>query len=212
MSKIIQVSSFLIQYSFQSLGLQSSILNQDESNVIKLKEDYRVNYEFELGVVIGKETEGIKQEDCLNYIGGYVLGLELTELTRNPIIYKTHTSQLNSKGMNYLTPLGEFIEIDKIKDPNDLFLELYINKLVQNGKTFNLVYKISEQLCILSYYTTLYPGDIILTDTYINPNLLFPGDKIRGKSFITTSTNENKEISNINFIIDEQQLPLNYSL
>lgn len=181
----------------------SSILNQDESNIIKLKEDCKVNYEFELGVVIGKETKCIKQDDYLNYIGGYVLGLDLTELTRNPLVNKNHNSQLISKGMDYFTPLGEFIEKEKIVDPNQVFLELYINdKLVQNGKTGDLVYKISEQICILSYYTTLFPGDIILTGTYNNPNLLFPGDKIRGTSFITNNVNEKKELSNINFKVD----------
>ena len=186
----------------------SSILSSSTSQVIKLKKEFSLstNYEFELGVIIGKTTKSIKEKDYKDYIGGYILALDLTEKTRNPMMTKTSDSQLISKGLDGYTPIGKFIEKEKIPDPNEVYMELYVNnQLVQNGKTGDLVYKISQQMVMLSEYMVLNKGDILLSGTYNNINIIRPKDRIHGVSYINSNNNNEKRlISEIRFEVQEE--------
>lgn len=183
-----------------------------QGNAIRLRENCNVFYEFELGVVIGKEASKIDKSRFIEYIGGYVLALDITDMASNPMINKKPTSQLLSKGQDQFTSIAEFIDKEEVKDCNNINLELLINgKQVQLGNTKDFVCSIGDQISIISHYSTLYPGDILLTGTFANNNKLYPGDKLYGSlfDFDSNSHTHRKIVSTLQFEVANEVLPLN---
>lgn len=183
---------------FFSKPWSSLVLNGDN---IKLQKNTIINYEFELGVMISKECKRIKAKDYLNYIGGYFLSLDLTENSGIPLRTKNGGTWTLCKGYDYLTPIGEFIEKKSIPNPNNVVLELVLNgKRVQLGNTKDFTYSIDDQIEILSYHSTLYPGDLLLTGTFDNMCPINIGDKLEGNLYLNhdnSSSNNEKLCLNI---------------
>jgi 2-keto-4-pentenoate hydratase/2-oxohepta-3-ene-1,7-dioic acid hydratase in catechol pathway len=164
------------------------------NNPIKITKDLIINYELELGVMIGKECSRIKREEYLDYIGGYFLTLDLTEKSEIPFVTKDGGTWTICKGIDYLTPIGEFIDKSSIPDPNNVVLELIQNdKIVQLGNTRDLTYTIDEQIELISYYVTLYPGDLLLTGTFDNVNPINIGDSLVGNLYALSGNDSLKK-------------------
>lgn len=164
-------------------------------NPIKIEKEIEFNYELELGVMIGKKCSNISRNDYLDYIGGYFLTLDLTEKSTIPLIAKNQGTWTVSKGYDYSTPVGEFINKELIPDPNNVILELLQNgKRVQLGCPKDLIYNISEQISILSHTLTLHPGDLILTGTYDNIGGIRIGDTLEGLLYLNKGKTEKNRI------------------
>lgn len=153
-----------------------------EPGKIEIPENYNVHHEIELGVVIGKTGRDIKKCDSENYVAGYCLALDMTARNLQNDAKKNGTPWTLAKGLDTFTPIGEFIEKSKIKDPHNLKLELMVDgELRQNGSTKDMVYDIPALIEYISKRMTLEKGDLILTGTPAGVGPVNPGQTVVGK-------------------------------
>ena len=121
----------------------------------------RVDYEAELGVVIGKVTRNIPVEHARGQIWGYTCANDVTARDLQP---KDGQWTL-SKGFDTFAPIGPWIETD-IDNPSSIqVIGLLNGKEVQRGGINDLVFSIDELIAYISACMTLLPGDIIFTGT-----------------------------------------------
>jgi 2-keto-4-pentenoate hydratase/2-oxohepta-3-ene-1,7-dioic acid hydratase in catechol pathway len=122
-----------------------------------------LDYEGELGVVIGKRCKHVSEADALSVVGGYLV---IDDVTCRDWQRKT-TQWTLGKSFDTHGPIGPWLVTpDEIADPQDLEMRLFVNgELRQKTSTGGMVYDIAAQIAYLSTVMTLEPGDIIATGT-----------------------------------------------
>jgi 2-keto-4-pentenoate hydratase/2-oxohepta-3-ene-1,7-dioic acid hydratase in catechol pathway len=142
-----------------------------EDTIIYPPSSQRVDYEGELGVVIGKTAKNILKEKANNYILGYTC---LNDVTARDLqaIDKQWT---RAKGFDTFAPIGPYIETEL--DPSDLALETRLNgEVKQKTRTSELIFPVPELVSFISHVMTLLPGDVIATGTTSGIGPMQPGD------------------------------------
>ena len=143
-----------------------------------------VDYEGELGVVIGKKAFQISKAEALGHIFGYVTINDVT----SRILQKDHNQWVVGKGIDTFCPMGPWIATaDEIGDVRELELTTEINgEERQRAKVSDLIFDIPTLIETMSRTMTLLPGDIISTGTPVGvgigfepPKFLRPGDVMR---------------------------------
>ncbi len=126
-------------------------------------ESEAVDYEGELAVVIGETTRRVARERALDAVAGYTVA---NDVTMRDYQYKTH-QWVQGKAWDASTPLGPWmVSADELRDPTGLMLRTTVNgKLVQEASTDLMIFDIATLVSIISEFTTLNPGDLILTGT-----------------------------------------------
>ncbi len=146
----------------------TSVIGTGE-DVIYPKNCSHVNYETEVGVVIGRKAKNVSKEDALNYVLGYTLINDITDRDR---LDGTWTF---GKGRDTFLPVGPCIWV-RCSDEG-LYAEGYLNgEFVQRVDTAHLTHSISEIIEELSNYMTLLPGDLICSGTSHGGGSIKPGD------------------------------------
>lgn len=132
--------------------------------VIIPKNSQKTDWEVELGLVIGKKAAYVEEKDALNYLAGYVLHNDYSE---RAFQIERSGQWVKGKSCDTFAPLGPYIVTpDEVKDIDNLRLWLTVNgKLMQDGNSKNLIYKIPFLISYVSHFMTLLPGDIISTGT-----------------------------------------------
>jgi 2-keto-4-pentenoate hydratase/2-oxohepta-3-ene-1,7-dioic acid hydratase in catechol pathway len=132
----------------------------------------KVDWEAELGVVIGRRARNVPIERALEVVAGYTIGNDLSarDASRRPGISDTSPFKFDWVGQKCFDgacPLGPWIVLaDDIPDPHKLAIELTVNGVVkQSSNTGELIFNVVEQIAHLSERITLHPGDVILTGT-----------------------------------------------
>jgi 2-keto-4-pentenoate hydratase/2-oxohepta-3-ene-1,7-dioic acid hydratase in catechol pathway len=122
-----------------------------------------VDYEGELGVVIGRRARSVPEDEALSYVGGY---LAVNDVSARDV--QNWTSQWTlGKSFDSFAPVGPFLvtAVD-VPDPQDLEIETRVNgATVQHSSTANMVFSVAALVSQLSAVMTLEPGDIIATGT-----------------------------------------------
>ena len=131
-----------------------------------------VDHEGELVAVIGSRARNVAVERALEHVAGYanfndVSGRKLTvDVAREPTAQTAWFDWLNGKWFDTFGPLGPFLSIDEIADPQDLTIQTRVNGTVrQNGKTGDMIFTVAETVAWLSRFLILEPGDVIATGT-----------------------------------------------
>ena len=120
----------------------------------------RVDYEGELGVVIGKKAHMVEREQALEHVFGYTC---INDVTARDLQAKD-IQFTRGKGFDTFAPIGPFIETEV--DPADLRIKTFLNgEVKQNSNTKNLIFSVPELVSFISKVMTLLPGDIIATGT-----------------------------------------------
>jgi 2-keto-4-pentenoate hydratase/2-oxohepta-3-ene-1,7-dioic acid hydratase in catechol pathway len=141
--------------------------------ILLLPISHRVDYEGELGVVIGRIARNVRTEDAFRYILGYTCGNDVT--LRD--LQKKDDQWARAKGFDGSCPLGPWIETDL--DPNDVHLETRLNGEVrQSATTADMVFGVATIIEFVTEFMTLLPGDVILTGTPEGVGRLEPGDTV----------------------------------
>jgi acylpyruvate hydrolase len=122
----------------------------------------QVDYEAELGVVIGKRARHVKEADALNHVAGYVACNDVSARD-----YQMRVSQWTlGKSFDTFLPMGALTTADEIPNPQSLDIRLSINgEVLQHSNTRELVFTVQQLIAILSGVMTLEPGDVISTGT-----------------------------------------------
>ena len=133
-------------------------------NLIIPKNSMKTDWEVELAIVIGKKALYVDEADALKYVAGYLLHNDYSE---RAFQLERSGQWVKGKSCDTFAPLGPFLAtLDEITDVNNLRLWLTVNgKMMQDGNTKNLVFKIPHLVSYVSQFMTLLPGDIISTGT-----------------------------------------------
>jgi len=125
----------------------------------------QVDYEVELGVVIGKSGKNIRQERALDHVLGYTCANDIS--ARRWQKHAGGGQWVMGKSFDTFCPIGpNIITADEIDDPQNLELTCRLNgDLMQSGSTADMIFPVSELISRLSQSTTLLAGTIILTGT-----------------------------------------------
>jgi 2-keto-4-pentenoate hydratase/2-oxohepta-3-ene-1,7-dioic acid hydratase in catechol pathway len=143
----------------------------------------KMDWEAELGVIIGKPGFGISEEDAMHHVFGYTVINDVTARDRQ----KWHKQFYIGKSYRGCCPMGPVIvTADEIKDPHDLQLRSWVNgDLKQDSNTKHQIFSIANVISVLSQGMELEAGDIIATGTpsgvgYARtpPEFLMPGDLV----------------------------------
>lgn len=129
----------------------------------------QLDWEIELGVVIGRAGTNIAAEDVYDHIAGYVVLNELSarDLARMDVFRPFGADTLTSKSFDTGLPMGPWLTPARaVADPMNLELKLWVGEeLMQDSSTKWMYYDIVEQITYLSRSMTLRPGDVIATGT-----------------------------------------------
>ena len=143
----------------------------------------QVDYEVELGVIIGKRAKKVARGEAMDYVFGYTI---INDVTARDL-QKRHSQWIIGKGLDTFCPMGPYlVHKSAISDVENLNISLKLNgELRQNANTGQLIFKIPELIAIISAGVTLEPGDIIATGTPAGvglamnpPTFLKPGDEM----------------------------------
>lgn len=141
-----------------------------------------LDYEAELGVIIGTAGKDISLDDAMSHVWGYTI---INDVTARDIQH-AHRQWFLGKSKDGLCPMGPFaVTADEI-DHRDVLIETRVNgELRQSAKTVDLIFDIPELIATISAGMTLVPGDIIATGTppgvgigFDPPRFLRAGDVI----------------------------------
>ena len=155
-----------------------------EDEIIIPKNSHKTDWEVELAVVIGKRASYVEESEAMNYVSGYCLHNDVSE---REFQIERGGQWVKGKSCDTFAPLGPWLVTkDEIQDINNLRLWLTVNgKIMQDGNTDDLIFKIPYLVSYISQFMTLLPGDIISTGTPsgvalgMNPPVyLKAGDKI----------------------------------
>lgn len=152
-------------------------------DIVAPPESTQVDYEGELAVVIGASGRRIREEDASAHVLGYSVA---NDVTMRDYQYKTH-QWLPGKSWDASTPLGPAVvplTDDRLRDAG---IRTMLNgEVVQESDLSMLIFSIPTLIATISEFTTLHPGDVILTGTpggvgFRRAPQLFlqPGDTVR---------------------------------
>jgi 2-keto-4-pentenoate hydratase/2-oxohepta-3-ene-1,7-dioic acid hydratase in catechol pathway len=133
-----------------------------------------VEYEAELGVVIGSRAHKLKLKHALDCVMGYAIVCDVTARD----LQKSDGQWARAKGFDTFCPISSCVTRDV--DARSLAIELRVNnQLKQSGNTRDMVFGIAEILVHLTQVMTLEPGDLIATGTPEGVGPLHAGDQVR---------------------------------
>lgn len=150
--------------------------------IYKPRVSEKMDYEAEMGVVIGKRCRYVSEADARSVVGGYFV---CNDVTARDWQFKSPTFTLG-KSFDSHGPIGPWITTaDEIADPHALQMTLWVNgEQRQSASTGGMIYNIWQQIHELSQVMTLEPGDLIATGTCANVGIalgkfLQPGDVVK---------------------------------
>ena len=160
----------------------TTCISGPNDDVIQPKSSTKLDWEIELGIVIGSQAKYVSEAEALSHVAGYCIVNDVSERA-----FQMATTQWDKgKGFDTAGPIGPWlVTTDEIRDPQVLDMRLDVNgKRMQTGNTRTMIFSCAKIISHVSQYMTLLPGDIICTGTPpgvglgIKPNPVFlkPGD------------------------------------
>ena len=133
-------------------------------DVMPPKGSTKLDYEIEIGFVIGKRTRYVEEKNALSHVAGYAICNDVSE--RN---FQIERLGQWTKGKSHDTfgPLGPWVATkDEVADVQKLSMWLDVNgKRCQTGSTATMIFGVAKIVSYVSSFMTLMPGDIITTGT-----------------------------------------------
>nr|WP_237465079.1 fumarylacetoacetate hydrolase family protein [Leucobacter luti] len=164
---------------------QVSCIVGPHADIVKPSVSDALDYEIELGVVIGQQCRHVSAADAHAVIAGYLVANDVS--VRDWLQHRSPTFTLG-KSFDTHGPIGPWLTTaDEIEDPQSLRMRLTVNGEVrQDWRTDDMIYNIAAQIAELSTVMTLMPGDIIATGTPAGigaptGNFLRVGDVVRAE-------------------------------
>ena len=159
----------------------TSIIGPYDNIVIDPAASTKIDWEVELGVVIGKRGKNISEGEALSYVFGYTV---INDVSARDL-QSNHVQYFKGKSLDTTCPIGPWIvTADELADPANLPLRLLVNgQIKQDGNTSDMIFPVPTLIASLAAGMTLEPGDIIATGTPSGvgftrqpPEFLKPGD------------------------------------
>ncbi len=141
----------------------TSCITGPNDDIQQPKNSTRLDYEIEIGVVIGSRATYVPEEKALDYVAGYAIVNDVSERA-----FQQQSSQWDKgKGCDTFGPIGPWLTTtDEITDPQSLDMWLDVNgERRQESNTRNMIFTCAKLVSYCSHFFTLMPGDIITTGT-----------------------------------------------
>ena len=142
----------------------TSCINGPNDDVELAPNSKKLDWEVELGIVIGRDTKNISEKDAPNHILGYCL---INDISEREWQIEKMGQWVKGKSHDTFGPIGPYLVTqDEISDINNLSMSLDINgKRMQTGNTGTMIFNVFFIVSYLSKYMSLQPGDVITTGT-----------------------------------------------
>ena len=141
----------------------SSISGPDD-DIELIRGSVKTDWEVELGIVVGKHTKYVSEENALDHVAGYCV---VNDVSERQWQLEQGGQWIKGKSGDTYGPIGPwFVTRDEIPDPQNLDLWLEVNdKRHQDGNTRTMIFPVSTIISYLSQCMSLQPGDVIATGT-----------------------------------------------
>ncbi len=139
-------------------------LTGPNDGVMKPRDSTKLDWEVELGFIVGKTCRYVDRADALGHVAGYVLVNDVSERQ----FQKERGSQwVKGKGCDTFCPVGPWLVTpDEVGDPQALSMFLDVNgQRMQTGSTKTMIFGVAEIIAYVSRFVTLQPGDLVITGT-----------------------------------------------
>lgn len=161
----------------------SSVIGPDAPIIYPSGLSEKLDYEAELGVVIGVGGRHIRRADAYRHVFGYTIINDVTARDRQAL----HRQWFLGKSVDSFCPMGPWLVTADAVDPENLRVRCWVNdELRQDANTRDFIFDIPALIETISAAITLEPGDIIATGTpegvgigFDPPRFLRPGDRVR---------------------------------
>lgn len=122
-----------------------------------------VDYEVELGVIIGKVARHVAETEALDYVFGYTV---INDVSARDLQFSDR-QWVRAKSLDTFCPMGPVIlTADEVENPQDLALKTTVNgRVLQDSSTKEMIFGVAQLISFLSRSFTLNPGDVIATGT-----------------------------------------------
>ena len=161
---------------------QTCLIGHGEAIVLPAISD-QVDFEAELGVVIGRAARNIGVDDALDVVAGYICANDVSARD----LQRADKQYSRAKSLDTFGPIGpRLVPAAEIPDPQRLRIRSILNgQVMQDSNTANMVFGVRELIVFIAAGITLEPGDLIVTGTPAGVGfardplvLLQPGDTI----------------------------------
>ena len=144
-------------------GMYANAITGPEEAIIVPPVSRQVDYEAELGVVIGRRARQVHVEAALEYVAGYTI---INDVSARDLQF-SDGQWLRAKSFDTFAPIGPYLVTrNTLRDGDGLDIELRLNgKTMQKSNTRNLIFKVPELVSYISKVMTLEVGDVIATGT-----------------------------------------------
>lgn len=141
----------------------TTVIGPDDTFYLDASVSTQIDWEVELGVIIGKTGKNIREDEALSSVFGYTV---INDITARDLQAR-HKQFFKGKSLDGSCPMGPYIvTADEIADPQHLQLRLSVNGILkQDSNTSGMVFPVKQIIATLSLGMTLEPGDIIATGT-----------------------------------------------
>jgi len=142
----------------------TSCIQGPDDPIMVPRDARKLDWEVELGVVIGSRAAYVEEAEALDYVAGYVCINDVSER----YFQKELGGQWDKgKGCDTFGPIGPWlVTADEVGDPQNLDMFLDVNGVrMQTGNTRTMIYGVAEIVAYVSRFLTLEPGDLITTGT-----------------------------------------------
>ncbi|MBI3714477.1 MAG: fumarylacetoacetate hydrolase family protein, partial [Betaproteobacteria bacterium] len=162
----------------------TTCLSGPNDDVIQPRDSTKLDWEVELGIVIGSKAQYVPESKALDYVAGYCV---INDLSERNFQLERGSQWDRGKGCDTFGPVGPYlVTTDEIRDPQTLDMWLDVNgQKRQRGNTRTMIFGCAHLVSYISRFMTLLPGDIITTGTPPGvglgmrpPNYLKVGDVI----------------------------------
>jgi 2-keto-4-pentenoate hydratase/2-oxohepta-3-ene-1,7-dioic acid hydratase in catechol pathway len=132
-----------------------------------------VDWEIELGVILGRRCRGVSEAEALKYVAGYTVCNDVSDRKfqinpgRKPRERDRYFDWLHGKWHDTFLPMGPCVlSAADAPDPQKFPLKLRVNgKTMQDASTGQMIFPVAALVAILASFVTLEPGDVIVTGT-----------------------------------------------
>jgi 2,4-didehydro-3-deoxy-L-rhamnonate hydrolase len=160
----------------------NSAITGPNDPVVRPRGAVKLDYEVELGAVIGRDARNVSEADAMKHVAAYCI---VDDVSERAFQMEHGGTTTKGKSADTFAPIGPWlVTADEVRDPHALEVWTTVNgESRQRGKTANMVFTVRQLVAYVSRFMSLRAGDIISTGTPAGvahgmkpPRYLQPGD------------------------------------
>lgn len=142
----------------------SSAISGPFDEIVLPRGSMKTDWEVELAFVIGRTARYVNESDALDHVAGYTV---LNDVSERSYQIERGGQWVKGKSCDTFAPIGPYLATpDEIEDVHDLRMWLKVNgRMMQDGSTAHMVFKVPTLVSYVSQFMTLLPGDVVSTGT-----------------------------------------------